>query len=493
MLPPSRPDLPAVRFPPEFQRWCTASGLDESFFESQVLAKIDFCLFCGDRAAPWELRCADCRRRCLDPDCHRSAQTPKEGECRERSSGVPEGLPLGPLRAPARDSHGFSYCTPTDVEFYCPCCLSGCVCRDRASARGRWGGEGLAGLTKLDVGRSDVRGGSRSCFVYRYRSPEGSGQTEFGMTYSPILRTDQRRESLDQSFLNRLPGLDWLSRPLSSRHPAYLLECVVKHLERLTRMAKAAKLYREILDKNGLFDFELSGVPSVTWVPRDTAVAGSKSCVEYCLPVEPRCATLGAVWSALFGASGPEGSGLAERGWSQRLRVQCGASADGVPVGVVVREVEHGVRIEERDMIVPSMVLDGLDLVFRLPARLLFRGFGARLVCTDGDGGPRLELASFESPSARHRIRKSRPLTESKNAVMSVSWSPVDLAAGLRGLVPEYCLSTPDGGCGAHWGREPRCEVPWGCWTALNFGTPPSDRGWGLRVRLVASRPSGCS
>ena len=329
-------------------------------------------------------------------------------------------------------------------------------------------------MTKLDVGRS--------CFVYRYRyrSPEGSGQTEFGMTYSPILRTNQRRESLNQSFLNnRLPGLDWLSRPLSSRHPAYLLECVVKHLERLTRVAKAAQLYREILDKNGLFDFELSGVPSVTWVPRDTAVAGSESCVEYCLPVKPRCATLGAVWSALFGASGPEGSRLAERGWSRRLRVQCGASADGVPVGVVVREVEHGVR----DMI----VLNGLDLVFRLPARLLFRGFGAKLVCTDGDGGPRLELASFESPSARHQIRKSRPLTESKNAVMSVSWSPVDLAAGLRGLVPEYCLSTPDGGCGAHWGREPRCEVPWGCWTALDFGTPPFDRGgWGLRVRLVA-------
>ena len=401
---------------------------------------------------------------------------------------------MGPLRAPAPDCYGFSFCALSGTEFYCPCCLRGCDCEYSYRAGGNFGEGGLARLTETDWKRPNVLGHGRSCFVYRYRSLESPRRTEFGHTYSPVQRTGQRRESLDPLFVERLPGLDWLSSRLSSRHTAYLLECVLKRLANprsdwpKVGVEAAKQLHKGILAKNGLFDFELPVNPSLKWEPRHTGVAGSESRVTYCLAMQPRDVALGAVWSRLYGDTGPEGGGLGERGWAGQLRLQLqrDAFSEEVPVGVEVREHEREVRIDARDMTVSYVALKGLDLVFSLPARWLFGGFDARLVRTDRDGGPGLKLASFKSPKVKLRVKTVHPATQSPEAVTSVRWSPVELAGDLRWLVPEYRFSKPNIGCRSDWGREPCCELPWG-WTASDFDRDTSAPDWEeyLRVRFV--------
>ena len=216
---------PPVAFPAALESWRTAPGLDHAFLTRRVLAEINFCLFCGAPAESWEFRCADCRRRCLDPDCHRSAASRPERPCEDC-----EACP-GRLSCPPSSAHGTSLCPPSAVELYCPCCLRGCRCGGLFQAHGNIGEGGLADLTRKDLRRSregtNVVGDGLSCFVYRYRL-QGGG-SEFGMTYSPVTRIDRRRRDqtvkIDTGFLNRLPGLDWLSARLPCRHWAYLLEC----------------------------------------------------------------------------------------------------------------------------------------------------------------------------------------------------------------------------------------------------------------------------
>ena len=213
-----------VAFPPGLESWRTASGLDHVFLTGEVLAEINFCLFCGSPAEPWEFRCADCRRRCLDPDCHRSAASRPERPCEDCEAGP------GGLSCPPATVHGTSLRPPSGVEMYCPCCLRGCRCRGPFQARGNIGEGGLADLTEKDLRRfrgTNVVGDGLSCFVYRYRLP--GGRAEFGMTYSPVRRTDQRRldrtvNLIDPGFMKRLPGLDWLSARLPCRHWAYVLD-----------------------------------------------------------------------------------------------------------------------------------------------------------------------------------------------------------------------------------------------------------------------------
>ena len=185
------------------------------------------------------------------------------------------------------------------------------------------------------------------------------------------------------------------------------------------------------------------------WEPRDTDVVGSESRVTYCLAVKPRNASTGALWSALYGDSGPEGDGLGERGWAGQLRLQLqrGGFSEEVPVDVKVREHEREVRIDARDMAISYVALKGLDLVFSLPARWLFGGFDAKLARTDRDGGRGLKLASFKSPSVKLRVRTVHPATQSPEAVTSVHWSPVQLAGDLRWLVPEYRFLQPNIRC----------------------------------------------
>ena len=96
------------------------------------------------------------------------------------------------------------------------------------------------------------------------------------MTYSPVKRIGERRSDgivdlIEPRFLERLPGLDWLSARLPCRHWAYLLECVATGLAMKHRrwppeaVARAAELLDRILAQNGLFDFKLPGPPAFRW------------------------------------------------------------------------------------------------------------------------------------------------------------------------------------------------------------------------------------
>lgn len=484
-----------MSFPPALESWRTTPGLDHAFLTSRVLAEINFCLFCGAPAESWEFKCAGCRRRCLDPDCHRSAESRPERLCGDCEAGP------GRLSCPPATVHGTSLRPPSGVELYCPCCLRGCRCRGPFHARSNIGEGGLADLTKKDLRRfhgTNVVGDGLSCFVYRYRPP--GGRAEFGMTYSPVRRTDQRRldrtvNLIDPGFMKRLPGLDWLSARLPCRHWAYLLECAAKRLTVTGRgwpaeaVERAHELSARILGRNGLFDFKLPGPPTFRW-PRATMTDEAGPSLVYTLPVVPRDAGFAEVWSVLYGQrSVPTGQGgNAAGGWADRLRLrlQCGSAADELSVYILLRRDRNArFPVPGRADAIKYEALKGLDLVFAVPTDRLVKGFNANLV-SELAVGPGVQLADFKIPQLQLKVRVGPLTIRSNDPATAVRWSEVQLPKELRERVPEYRLEHPNPACRSEWTRACSCDLPPACRKTLEEASASEHRHHGrfLTIRF---------
>ena len=381
---------------------------------------------------------------------------------------------------------------------YCPCCLRGCRCRGPFQARGNIGEGGLADLTEKDLRRfrgTNVVGDGLSCFVYRYRLP--GGRAEFGMTYSPVRRTDQRRldrtvNLIDPGFMKRLPGLDWLSARLPCRHWAYVLECAVKRLIVMGRgwpaeaVERARELSARILERNGLFDFKLPDPATVRWSRADEA----GTCVVYTLPVVPRDAGFAEVWSVLYGKrSVPAGQrSNAAGGWADRLRLrlQRGSAADEFPVYILLRRHQNArFSVPGQAGAIKYEALKGLDLVFAVPADRLIKGFNASLV-SDPATGPGVQLADFKIPQLQLKVQLRPPAVRSNDPATTVCWSEVQLPKELRERVPEYRLEHPNPACRSEWTRACSCDLPPACRETLEDASASEHRHQGrfLRIRF---------
>ena len=334
-------------------------------------------------------------------------------------------------------------------------------------------------MTQQDLLRSregtNLVGDGLSCFVYRYREQDGG--PEFGMTYSPVKRIDRRRRDrlvdlIEPRFLTRLPGLDWLSARLPSRHWAYLLECAAKSLARRgprwppEAVRRAGKLSDRILMRNGLFDFKLSVGPTFRW-PRTASTDPAGPSLVYTLSVVPRDAGFAEIWSVLYGqrsvAAGRGGN--VTGGWADRvrLRIQRGAITDELPVYMLLRR-DRNARFSVPGRADPLRYegLKGLDLVVRLPIDRLLRGFDATLV-SELPVGLAVTLANFRIPRLQLKVRVERRAVHSAELPTTFCWSEVRVCKGLQGRVPEYRLEHPDPACRSHWTRACSCDLPLAC------------------------------
>ena len=368
---------------------------------------------------------------------------------------------------------------------YCPCCLRGCRCRGPFQARGNIGEGGLADLTEKDLRRfrgTNVVGDGLSCFVYRYRLP--GGRAEFGMTYSPVRRTDQRRLDqtvmIDPGFLKRLPGLDWLSARLPCRHWAYLLECAVKRLIVMGRgwpmeaVERARELSARILKRNGLFDFKLPGPATVRWSRADEA----GTCVVYTLPVVPRDAGFAEVWSVLYGKrSVPVGQrSNAAGGWADRLRLclQRGSAADEFPVYILLRRDQNArFSVPGQAGAIKYEALNGLDLVFAVPADRLIKGFNASGVSLE-----QVDALSARRFDGSGRNRRSTTRSATCEQPQDHFWD-IPLA---------WCRTLRRGrGCSSQTSRSPSCSSRSDCGRRPSV---PTIRGRPSAGRRSSSRRS---
>ena len=331
--------------------------------------------------------------------------------------------------------------------------------------------------------------------MYRYRVP--GKPAEFGMTYSPVRRIDQRRLDrpvLDPVFTKRLPGLDWLSAQLPCRHWAYLLECVAKRLIVMGRwwpaeaVQRARELSARILKRNGLFDFKLPGPPMVRWSRADEA----RPCVVYTLSVVPRDAGFGELWSILYGQrSVPVGQrGNAAGGWADRLRLclQRGSAADELPVYILLRRDRNArFSVPGQAGAIKYEPLKGLDLIFAVPPDRLIKGFNANLISEPGTQ-PAVHLADFKIPQLQLKVRLRPPAVRSEDSATAVCWSEVQLPKELRERIPEYRLEHPNPACRSQWTRACSCELPQVCRETLEHASASASdhrhQGRFLKIRF---------